>query len=457
MKNFLDSQLVKRFNQIRKPEARHLLCHAPFKNMYFGSSGIVSACCYNRIHQLGKYPEQSISEILEGEKLNRLSDHIQANDLSLGCQGCKQLIQAANFAAVKAKQYDDLPFNPNGYPSVMEFELSNVCNLECTMCSGEYSSLIRKNREKRPGLTSPYKEEFVKELREYIPYLTETKFYGGEPFLIGIYLRIWETIMRLNPKCRISVQTNATTLNPRIKRLLDQAYFHINVSIDSLEKENFEKIRVNADFGTVMENINYLRNYCKQRKTFFGLSVCFMRQNWWEAPHFIRFCNELDIPVYFHTVYFPMNCSIHNLPAEEIKKMLETLRKETFPTENPIQKLNFEKYQGLIHQLETWLRNVSNVKNSVFVKNYEDLFELMRKHITKSSKFGSSEKSYKIAQLRKKLQGVEAGLPKSFNVEIFFADLDFGDVFLLENILMTIENTPVEDLIKMTIAWKDQL
>jgi MoaA/NifB/PqqE/SkfB family radical SAM enzyme len=80
------------------------------------------------------------------------------------------------------------------YPRVMEFELSNECNLECVMCNGYFSSSIRKNREKLPASVSPYNDQFVDELDQFIPHLTDAKFLGGEPFMIDIYLKIWERI-----------------------------------------------------------------------------------------------------------------------------------------------------------------------------------------------------------------------------------------------------------------------
>jgi MoaA/NifB/PqqE/SkfB family radical SAM enzyme len=75
-------------------------------------------------------------------------------------------------------------------PKVMEFELSNECNLECVMCNGSFSSSIRKNREKLPPIISPYNDDFVNELDAFIPHLTDAKFLGGEPFMIEIYLKI---------------------------------------------------------------------------------------------------------------------------------------------------------------------------------------------------------------------------------------------------------------------------
>ncbi|HLP18740.1 MAG TPA: radical SAM protein, partial [Chitinophagales bacterium] len=297
--NSLAKPLLKEYNQHRPLGPQKYACYAPFKSIYFGHHGRAIACCYNRTHLLGEYPKNSIKDIWFGAEADKLREFIKHDDLSLGCTGCKQQLVAGNFDAVKAKQYDERTMNRNRYPSVMEFELSNICNLECEMCSGDFSSLIRTKREKLPPLAMAYDDAFVKQLEEFIPYLDEVKFYGGEPFLIEIYYQIWEKIMEINPKVRISVQTNATVLNNRVKRILENTDFHINVSFDSLQKETYESIRINADFERTLENMKWFRDYAKSRNTFFGISACAMQQNWRELPAFIRFCNEWDVPVYF--------------------------------------------------------------------------------------------------------------------------------------------------------------
>ena len=67
---------------------------------------------------------------------------------------------------------------------------------------------VERNVDVEVGVfENPYDAAFVKQLEEFIPHLEEVKFYGGEPFLIEIYYEIWEKIMELNPKVRISVQT----------------------------------------------------------------------------------------------------------------------------------------------------------------------------------------------------------------------------------------------------------
>ncbi len=432
--NPLSASLLKEYNKHRPLGPQKYSCYAPFKSIYFGHHGRANVCCYNRAHVIGEYPKQSIKEIWFGEEANKLREYIHNDDFSLGCLGCKQQLVAQNFDAVKAKQYDEQPLNANKYPSVMEFELSNVCNLECEMCSGDFSSLIRAKREKLPPLEIAYDAAFVKQLEEFIPYLDEVKFYGGEPFLIDIYYDIWEKIMELNPKVRISIQTNATVLNNRVKRILEDTNFHINVSFDSLQKETYESIRKNAEFERTLENLKWFREYARERNIFFGISVCAMQQNWKELPDFITFCNDLDVPVYFHTVSQPSHCSIREMKPVEIKAVIEHLSQFNFPEANSVQKKNKKHYKDYLGQLSEWYEHAHKLDFTIQAEKFADIENLVSNHIMKDASIDCEQKQTMANELRKKITELRQKLSDDF-VKNNMKYIDTKDNLIFENII----------------------
>src|SRR5690554_5963776 len=176
----LTKEQVSEYNQQRKNEEYlETTCMAPFTNMYFSRYGEVFVCCHNRNQTIGKYPNQSIREIWDGDKSEEIRRYVKNSNLSLGCQICQLDIDRKLYAEVKANNFDQLPFNSH-FPTMMEFELDITCNLECTMCSGEFSSSIRKNREHKSPFKPIYDDKFIDQLVEFIPYLHETRFSGGE-------------------------------------------------------------------------------------------------------------------------------------------------------------------------------------------------------------------------------------------------------------------------------------
>jgi len=386
-------EMLRAYNRTRPKGPQVEICHAPFKSIYFGHYGNAIACCYNRTYILGKYPTDSIRGIWEGEKARKLRQLISENNLDHGCQGCKAQIVAGNYDATKAKQYDQLKLNRNGLPSVMEFELSNTCNLECQMCSGDFSALIRKNRENRPPLIEPYDDAFVDQLEEFIPHLEEAKFYGGEPFLVEIYYKIWERIIELNPKIRISVQTNATVLNSRVKHILERSEFHLNLSIDSFDRGNYERIRTNANYDRTMENLEWFYNYCKQRGTFFGISACAMTSNWRDLPEVVRRCNALDVPVYFHTVFFPTSEGFHSLTEEGLTEVLTELEPFQFTEDTPVRKKNSRHFQDMLKQLRYLLgQKRTTVPQGHAITSVDEFKNFVRKFIATYSGWSDAVK-----------------------------------------------------------------
>jgi len=145
---------------------------------------------------------------------------------------------------------------PEVYPIRLEFELSNKCNLECAMCSGVFSSSIRANREGKPPLPQMYDSNFVEQLKPFIPHLKQAKFLGGEPFLIDIYYDIWELFIKSNPSCEIIITTNGTVFTNKVQRVLENLNCQIIVSLDSVTKDTYEGIRVNAVMERTLDHLD---------------------------------------------------------------------------------------------------------------------------------------------------------------------------------------------------------
>lgn len=350
----ISGHIINEYNKTRKYHYNRSICYAPFKSLYFTPEGKIYACCYNRTKVLGTYPEQSITEIWKEASIQELRSVLRANDLTMGCFSCLTQMQEGTFSSVLARYFDDYPLRK--YPSVMEFELSNVCNMACVMCDGRYSSLIRKEREKLPTIQNPYDAAFVHQLDLFIPHLSKAKFQGGEPFLINIYYDIWDKILKMNPGCVISVQTNGSVLNERIKTLMGRGNFHITVSVDATSHKIFEEIRLKGDFDKVMDNIQYFHTYCKHRNTWFGVVTCPMQQNWHEIPDIVEFCNALEAPVTFNRVWHPPHCALWNCSSVKLQEIHEFYSSIHLPEETPLKRQNKKQFMELTNQVLQWAK-----------------------------------------------------------------------------------------------------
>jgi MoaA/NifB/PqqE/SkfB family radical SAM enzyme len=167
------------------------------------------------------------------------------------------------------------------YPRIMNLVLTNRCNLRCTMCSeiehnGEYN----------------LSNEGVENLVEIMPYLEKLVLRGGEVFLHEKILYILEQAKKY--KVDIEIVTNGLLLTGKIVNLLLDVLTEITFSIDSVNKETYEKIRVGASFEKLLENIDMFNNLNKERncKVFTRLTMVVMRSNYKEIENIIKFASE---------------------------------------------------------------------------------------------------------------------------------------------------------------------
>lgn len=376
----IDSKLLKNYNKIRSREKRKYLCLAPFSTIFFTEFGEILPCYYNKNIVFGKYPQDNPLDAWFGDKMENLREHIRNNDLWYGCQDCHQYIARNNFYSTGAWKYDYLPINTGKYPLSLDFQISNICNLSCIMCNGEYSKTVRQLREKKDGYVNPYDDKFIEKIKPFIPHLKEAAFTGGEVFLIKMYYDIWDAIIELNPKVRISITTNGTILNSRVKEYLEKLDFNITISLDSVRKENFEQIRRFSDFGKFMENLDYFIDYTRRKNTFFTVKICPMRQNRHELPDIIRFLNEKDVYLQFNNVVFPPYCSLWNLPSRELDVLIGFLNLQKYDVTTHIQKENMNRVENLVLQIKNWHKDAAEFEAKypdIGSKTADDLYTML--------------------------------------------------------------------------------
>jgi molybdenum cofactor biosynthesis enzyme MoaA len=347
--------IFKLYDLSRSVPASSPPCLAPWTSVSFSIDGYANVCCLNKKTSVN-VEEHSISEILNSESFNLLRENVAANNLSYDCAICSEQIQAKNFSGVKAAGYDAYyPYDPK-YPRVMEFCLENTCNLACTMCNSVLSSTIRKNQN-LPPLKKNYSDDFINEIDNYIPHLQEAIFSGGEPFLIPTYFKIWDKMLALNPNIKISVVTNGTTLNERIKDLMERGRFNINISIDSVHKETYEAVRVNAKFENVMQNFEWFSNYGKRKNLPVNIPVCPLTVNWQGIPDVVRFTNNHNVSLNFVYVERPESLSLVHRSPDYLDKVLELYKNQEFDTSTEFAKNNTIRFAELIGFIEKWRSN----------------------------------------------------------------------------------------------------
>ena len=405
----IEKEILSSFNKHRKfnnilysaPFSHKFLCNAPFSSIQICIDGTISPCCYNvrsDRSMMDCYPEKSLSQIWDGEIFSSYRKYIRQNELPIACEICEKAIRNGEYDSVKINQYDCLKvsrFRKNK-PRLIEMTLSNNCNLECIMCNGTLSSSIRANREKRPPSKSIFGQEFRKELSKLIPDLQEMVFAGGEPFLNPLYYDIWEDAIRLNPKCYLSVVTNGTILNDRIKSLLERGNFKINLSFDAMTKETYESIRVNAKFEETMANMKYFGDTLARQGKRLHIPICPLRANRYELPDLVRFCNDNKYSLNFGNVYGAEDIALYSMPISDLKELKEFYSRQTFKKTSWSSNWNIMEFRELTKRIDQWI-NAQEKKNEE-KEHYLDNLDLGKDKI----------EEYKNIVLKKSIMGLKS-------------------------------------------------
>lgn len=382
----LEPAALHAYNASRTLEDTGVACHAPFNSIYFMPEGQIVPCCYNRAHLYGKYPETTVEEAWFSQNALDFREKIISRKFDVGCARCLDQINAGNHEGVHARIYDrplafkqpsnqlsaGLVSQSRVFPEILEFELNNICNLECVMCGGMHSHLIRRNREKLPPLQSPYDNKFVEQLEPFIRSAKVARFLGGEPFLIPIYYDIWERFINVNPDAELHITTNATVLNDRVWRVLDRCRVHPVISVDSMDPENYESIRKNASFSTFISNVESLRGFCEKKGIPLTFSCCPIQQNWEHLHGVLEYCNLNNVRLYFNTVVMPESASLRFLSKDDLQKVIDRLDSVDNPglfrnlsSKSRTSRDNNLAFQNMITQLRAWHKSKKSSKKTI--------------------------------------------------------------------------------------------
>ncbi len=143
------------------------------------------------------------------------------------------------------------------YPPNIQIEPTSMCNLRCIMCYQSDKSFSSKSA----GFMGFMKLDLLKKVIDEIEGNIEAVTFAsrGEP---SLHSQLNEFLKYCEGKfLALKLNTNATLLDEeKIHSYLSSDLQTLVLSIDEKNKENYEKIRVNAKFEKIMKNLDLLKN-----------------------------------------------------------------------------------------------------------------------------------------------------------------------------------------------------
>ncbi len=382
----------------------------------------MSPCCYTLIPDSitgnAYITDSTLNEIWNGDVFKKYRKFVRKNNLPPSCYLCRDKLFHQDFDSIKIREFDHLPILKK-FPSLIELNIDNTCNLECVMCSSVNSSRIAARYGVKTRLLDT--EKIFEQLQDFLPHVKEMIFSGGEPFMSHTYFRIWEELIKENPACKITLNTNATVINQQVKDIIEKGNFYFNISLDSLVKETYEKIRVHSKFETFIDNFHYLLEYSTRKNVPVSAPVCPLVLNYKEIPNLISFCNEHHVYMVFLHVFGAHRVALNAAPSNLLEDALHLYENTKLKSETKVEKHNAMRFHSLLADVKIWIAEAK--KQEAFIKKldvdaivFRDKFEAWKNNLALNTDYDNDR-----ILLFEKLEQIFDELPGYFKSG-FFAD-----------------------------------
>ena len=216
-----------------------------------------------------------------------------------------------------------------------------------------------------------------------------------------------------------------------------------------MDKEIYEGIRINAKYDFVMENVKWFIDYCKRKKTFVGVSACAMQQNWMNLPQLLSFCNEKEVQLYLHTVFFPKESAIRSMSRGELNKILEFVSPygDSLPAGSEIQKRNTTHFIDFIKQVQQWRDAAAENIQTTSINTPEDFLDFVKAKLELPEYQAHFDQNRREALINK-LNNLILALPSDMKITHLVPESVLNDIFDFEYMVHHIEASSVDELIK---------
>jgi radical SAM protein with 4Fe4S-binding SPASM domain len=305
-------------------------CSVPFTTLLLDPAGNIGICRHHGQQTfIGNIQNNTILEIWNSPKAKQwrrdfLENKIRICDPLLFDRHCNldenwlELLPHAQIAETQTVPFIRLTANLNGQ-----------CNLKCQTC---HVWEMPNGRYTEENFWRPAKESIF-------PHLKYVDMLGGEPFIQKDTFRLMDEVFELNPSCAWDITTNMHwQFRDKILDYIQQLNFkNINISIDSLKPEVFNKIRTPGRLDIVLKNLDHLLAAREKKADTFKicLNCVVQKDNWTEYKDILAFCRERNIHPHFFHVRDPFRFSLLDWDMQQRLDILDFYFGSLRPDEIP--------------------------------------------------------------------------------------------------------------------------
>lgn len=200
---------------------------------------------------------------------------------------------------------------------ILQWHLSETCNLKCLHCYQESHKPVQLEYKKLVEIYKQYKELLKKlNMRGHI------NITGGEPLCNPYFFKILDLIKKDNDLISFAILSNGTLITPRIaQKIKSYNPLYVQVSLEGGKKTN-DYIRGKGTYKKIATGILNLKN----ENIFTSISFTANNLNYREFPKVVKYAKKYQVNNVWSDRYIPLGDSLDKMLALNYKQTREYLK-----------------------------------------------------------------------------------------------------------------------------------
>lgn len=285
-----------------------LLCLQPFTTMTFQAGGVVSCCCLGWTKfGIGNIKDKNIDEMWNSNALQFIRKNIYNFEWQNICnEACPHVSYfTSNNKYVKFSELEkNESLSPeiindikkretvvSSTPAIYNFSNSNVCNLNCLMCTKDSIA---------DDQTVIFKT--IEDVTNHIQSAKRIILSGnGDPFARPDTMKLLTDPSWQNVILKFDLITNALLLPRYWDKVKHNNFGSLLISMDGATKETYERIRIGGKWEKILESLNLVKENIRRFESV-TINMTVMKSNYKEIPKFIELAKYFGFYVSFQRV-----------------------------------------------------------------------------------------------------------------------------------------------------------
>ena len=228
---------------------------------------------------------------------------------------------------------------------VLQWHLSEVCNLKCLHCYQEKHKPIALSYPQLLNILDQYRE-----LLKKLKVKGHINLTGGEPLCSPYFFKILDEFKKDKELYSFSILTNGTLITDEIaKKISEYNPEYVQVSLEGGKKTN-DYIRGKNVYKKVANAIKYLKKY----NVFVSISFTATKINYKEFPDVVRYAEKYGVDNVWSDRFIPLNKDSEidlQMSKEETNEYLKIMENERIRLRFKKSKTNVAMYRALQFQM----------------------------------------------------------------------------------------------------------